>query len=791
MHAADVIERHLPEDPDGRLHTICFWRDAAHEAATSGDLRLWQRSLRSFETLAAYRSLVANVEVSGDVVAVPGIETTASTFDLLRTPPVLGRVLQPDDERAGAPGVVVIGHDLWRTRFAADPSVVGRALDIGGDPHTIVGVMPAGFRFPSRHDLWLPLRLPEDGAGPRRGASLAVFGRLADRVTRQAAEAEVQALTASLASAAATGTAGPAGSSTNDAAAFDRLRATVLPSWHLTFGFPSARGFRGVSDYYVARVVTLLPLLVACVNVGLLIFARTSTRSSEFAVRTALGASRARILTQVFTESLVLALIATGAGLLLLSWLPGRFFDAMGITLPYWIDPRLSLATVLRGIGLAVISAGVAGVVPALRTTGASIHRTIQRAQARRSGVRFGGLSSGLIVVDVAVAVMAVGFAAGVLGKILEARPNEAYDGIRTGEFLAVTLNVSAGGDVDADRQHVARTQAAIVDRLRAEPGVGAVTFATALPRMDHEQRRIEVEGGLDAVHSGPRRVRIARVAPDFFTQLGRPVIAGRTFDDRDLRPEARTVIVNTTFATNAFGAASPIGRRLRYTERDGTAAGPWLEIVGVVGHLGVHALTPTQDDGVYRALAAGEANPVQIAIQLRSDPAAFAPRARAIARDVDPRAAVASAVPLDAMVEGDWYILGLVVLGGLVVIGVLLSLAASALYAILSFTVASRTREIGIRVALGANPFSVARHVARRAVVQVAVGVLLGLPVAARMYFEFLESVGAGPSLVGSLSLALGQGLVVLLLVSLAACTVPTLRALRISPVEALRGDV
>ena len=773
MHAVDALERPLPGDPAGRIRTLCYWRDVVHETATAGDFALWRTSLRSFSTLAAYRAMTVTIDRGGAGLSIPAIETTASTFAILRSPPMLGRVLRADDERTGAPAVVVIGHDLWRAQFGADPAIVGRSLAIGGTPYSVVGVMPPGFRFPTSHQLWMPLRLP-DGAGPRSGPPLEVFGRLVDGVTPESAQAELQALASALA--------------IGNGDRFDRLRAAVLPAWHLTFDFPSPGGLRALPEFSLVQVLMLVPLFVACVNVGLLILAQTSTRASEFAVRTALGATRGRILMQVFVEFMVLAVFATGAGLLILGSLPGRLLPALGITLPYWVDTGLTATTVLRGLALAIGCAVIAGVAPAFRLTGPSIDRNIKRAGASRSGGRRGVLSSALIVIDVAVAVVAIGIAGGLWGKVQATTANTATDGIRAGEVLSVTLNVPS-----THREQVARTQTALVDRLRAEADVRAVTFATALPRMDHPILLMEVEtdpAAIDARRAGPLKVRAARIAIDFFDALDQPLVAGRGFDARELQKGATSIIVNTTFAQRAFGSTNVIGRRVRQATSDGAPVGPWLEIVGVVGHMGVHPLTPSQDDGVYLPLRPGDVNPVRLAIWTRKDPAALASRVQALARLVDPDAVVTMPIPLADMFEGDWYFLRGFVAGAVILVGVLLTLAASALYAILSLVVSQRTREIGIRVALGADRWRVARDVSARAVVQIGTGVLLGLPFAGALCYEFLELTGTGGSVPRALAMASVLGLSVILLVSLAACTVPTLRALRIAPVDALRNE-
>ena len=779
MHAVAALERPLPGDPDGRIRTLCYWRDTLHEQATAGDYFVWRTSLRSFGALAAYRLTAVNLDADtgGTGLSIPAIETTASTFDILRTQAILGRVLRADDENPGAPGVVVIGHDLWRAQFGSNPDVVGRPLLIGAAPFEIVGVMPPSFRFPASHQLWMPLRMSNDGGGPRSGATLVVFGRLSDGATPHSAQAELQTLANSLA--------------VRDRDSFDRLRAAVLPAWHLTFDFPSPGGLRALPEFSIVQVLMLAPLFVACVNVGLLILAQTSTRASEFAVRTALGASRGRILMQVFVEFMVLAVVAAGAGLLILDWLPGRVLTALGITLPYWIDTGLNTATVLRGLALAAGCAVIAGVAPAVRMTGRSIDANIKAARASRSGHRLGGpggLSSALIVIDVAVAVVATGVSVGLWGKVQATKPSESIDGVRAGEILSVRLDVPF-----TPRHQVAVAQAGLVERLRGEPGVRAATFATALPRMDHPTRLMDVDrnaGAVAAPSAGPFKVRTTRIAIDFFDALEQPIVAGRGFDARDLAADANSVTVNTTFAERAFGSINVIGRRVRQVTSDRAPVGPWLDIVGVVGHMGVHALTPSQDDGVYFPLAEGDVNPVRLAIWVRGDPTVLAPRVRELARAVDPNAVIAMPIPLDQMVEGDWYLLGAFVLAAALLVGVLLSLAASALYAILSLVVSQRTREIGIRVALGASRWGIARDVATRAVAQIAAGVLLGLPFAGALCYEFLELTGSGRSVPGAVAMASVLGVSVMLLVSLTACAVPTLRALRIAPMDALRKE-
>jgi hypothetical protein len=335
-----------------------------------------------------------------------------------------------------------------------------------------------------------------------------------------------------------------------------------------------------------------------------------------------------------------------------------------------------------------------------------------------------------------------------------------------------------------------ATAQQAVVDRLRAEPGVRAVAVANVLPRMDHRIQFVELDGEELPPGSLGHGVRTARVDTGFFDALGKPVLMGRPFNAADLSEGASTVIVNTTFVERLLGGGSPVGRRVRYVSRGLESSGPWYEIVGVVGPLGMHVLTPKQDEGIYHPAAPGAIDPVWLAIDVGLDPEQFAPRLRTIVRDAAPNAVVTRTMSLDQAYEGDSYLVAALALGAVLMMGVLLLLAASGLYAIMSFTVAERTREIGIRLALGASRARIAMQVARRALIQLAIGALLGMPIAGRIFFELQEDAGRDPSAILAMLLALVPGVGIMILFGVVACAAPTLRALRVTPVDALKVD-
>ncbi|MGD2068871.1 MAG: ABC transporter permease [Gemmatimonadota bacterium] len=780
-HFVDGIMAPLPVPAGEDIRSLRLWNARLGRAATPTyrDFDAWRTSLSSFEPIGAFREVAYNVDPGErGGAAVRGAEVTASAFEVLRVRPLLGRAIQPADEIPGADRVAVIGYDLWQARYRGDTSIVGRSIRLGATPHTVVGVMPEGFLFPRRQSLWTPLTAPS-GDVPESSLAVQVFGRLRVGVADDQARAEF----------ALVGQRSPRpGRDPGLQPQVEAYAHIVLPGLN--------GGLRGTQEFLVFQSLALVVLLVAGVNVGMLIFARTATRASEMAVRTALGASRARIVAQVFVECLVLAVLASGAGLALMAAVLGLVWRFMPVgwatALPYWIDWGIGAETVLHALGLAVVSAAVAGVVPTLRFTGRSVQSNIQRARARRSGVRFGGLSGVLIVADVAVAVVAVGFAVTASDLVRRAGTARDHVGVPADEYLAATIRFPRGATASeggpaalADRSGSrAATQERLVRKLRAEPGVRAVAVADALPRMDHRTRLVEAEG-VEA--PGDRRgvsTRAARVAVDFFESLDRTVLAGRGFEVGDLTDDRSSVIVNTTFVERVLGGQNAVGRRIRFVPWGDGQPGPWKEIVGVVGHLGMRVVSAESDQGVYEPFAPGELEQVRLAIHVGDDPGSFASRLRVLAGQVDPSLIVSVTGPLDDVYEGDWYIVLAASVGAALLVGVLLALAASGLYAIMSFAVAERTTEIGIRAALGAGRRELVLSVARRAVLQLALGVLLGIPVAAGLLIG-----GDGPGYVG-VARTLTLGVAVMLVVGLAACTGPTLRALRVDPSEALRAE-
>lgn len=763
------------------------------------DFVTWREELSAVSELGAFREVERNL-ITGDGRGEPVelAEISAAGFRVARTPPLLGRVLVQSDEEPGATPVAVIGHDVWQNRFAADPEIIGHVIRLGAQQTTIVGVMPEDFGFPVAQHMWVPLRLNpldyERGGGP----SLRVFGRLTDGTSLEEAQAELTALGQRAAA--------------DYPETHEHLRPRVQPYAHSILGLSGLFAIAGISSI---NFVALLLLLLICSNVALLMFARAATRENELVVRSALGASRGRIITQLFAESLVLGGLAALVGLVAasagLKWglriVETAILD--GQRLPFWVDASLSPATLLYAVLLTLLVAVITGVVPALKVTGKGVGARLRQASAGGGGFRFGGVWTVVIVTQVAVTVALPVMA--ISTRVDAARMASIDVGFPTEQYLSASIAMDREpppGSADTSQAAFAlRYRAsleALEQRLEAERAVTAVTFAERLPLMYHPHRRIEVDGGGapmseqeirgygDPVALG-YRVSSASVALDFFETLDAPILTGRAFHSGDLAGDANVIIVNETFVRRVLGGRNALGQRIRYRffeERRGDPtydpeAEPWYEIVGVVRDMGT-TLSPSdfKNAGIYHPTALGSDYPANAAIHVNGDAPSFAPRVRTLAAAVNPALRLYGVEPLGDVVDVEidfmtfWFRLILM----LTIIALVLSLAG--IYAVTAYTVARRTREIGIRVALGADARRIVLAIFRRPLIQVTTGVILG----AALTGTLMVLASGTFSLHGAAMVAAYA--VFMLGVCLIACVVPTRRALGVQPTEAMRTE-
>jgi predicted permease len=792
-----ILDPTIPLEGGDRIVQLENWdaTEFGYRRVSLQDLALWRDMLESVEEIGAYRTLERNL-ITEDGRSEPALdmaEISASAFRIARVPSLLGRTLVDEDERLGAPAVIVIGYEAWQTRFEGDADVVGREVRLGGVPHTVVGVMPKGFAFPVNHHYWVPFRLDTRYGETAPDPVIELFGRLAEGVTIRQAQAELTALAAN----------SPVRQGDGD----EPVRPQVI-----RYGTMVTAG--GARILRLIQLVFLMVLAVACANVAALVFARTTTRQNEIAVRTALGASRGRIVMQLFAEALVLAAIATIVGLVVvrigLEQGIRAFAQTFGERVAFWWTADIAPATIVYAALLAVLAAAIAGVAPALHATGPRVEARL-RAAASGSGLGFGRLWTGVIIAQVAMSLALLPLAIGMGWGQIRARttdlafPAEEYQSA----LLAHDLEDSPGDSARA--RFLARYRATYEElerRLEQEPIVVSVTIADRFPGMDHPNRRIEVEDVAPpeiaaAAQASPpgHEVQTALVGADFFDAFGAPLLAGRAFNAGDLHSDGRVVIVNESFVRQVLAGRNAIGRRVRYASGAGGEPGPWYEIIGVVKNLGLDREMITAQgppSGMYHPLAAeagreGGAFPVRLAIHVRGAAASFGPRLRAVAAHLDPTLRLYDVLPLDGIVDQNNRFEHLMitatawVLGILVTIGLLLSTAGT--YALMSFIVARRTREIGIRAALGASPRRIIAAIFSRALLQVGIGAAIGAGFYVLLFtWSLLAQPPQGRHLGTDDVLLFLAVVAIMTLVAVIACGVPARRALRIQPTEALK---
>jgi putative ABC transport system permease protein len=569
--------------PEGDRFVEVEVRNAASNAAEQRvlhDFLHWRTEVRTIEDLGAYRTIERNL-ILGDARPEPVrvAEITASAFRVARVPPVLGRPLLDADEQPGAPPVVVLGYRVWQQHFGGRPDVIGRTLQLGRAQMTVVGVMPEGFAFPENHKFWIPLQPPSSGYAPLGGPAVFLFGQLAPGMQPPQATAEIAAL---LSRVAAT-----------SPATHQHLRPRVF-----SYGAQDLGGGSWV-DFAITHGPVLLVLIVACANVGTLVYARTATREAEIAVRHALGASRARIVGQLFVEALILAAVAAVVGLFVADLVLRWVFASLAEGLPFWIRPGLKFATVVYAALLSVVAAGVLGVLPAIKATG-SLGPRLQTSGAGGATLRFGKVWTTAMIAQVALTVICIAPATGASRETV--RDYVIRSRFPAAQYLAVQIEVDRDGEASASAARVEQLYGELERRIAQEPGVLAITFGDRLPGMGPSVRSLEVEvlPGTDPVFVG--ELWTAAVGPGYFEMFDRPILSGRDFHGGDRSPGARGVVVNEAFARRYTNGDTPVGRRVRFPGADRAQPAPWLDIVGMIRDIGMEPTNVGEAPYVYLA---------------------------------------------------------------------------------------------------------------------------------------------------------------------------------------------
>lgn len=788
----DLMVPTLPLDDGHRIVRLYQIDSAAGErrAASLYDLGRWRESVSSLEGLGAYATLEQGlVSDRGEVGAVNLARISASIFRVARVAPLMGRVLLEEDEALDAPPVVVLGERVWRDLLGDDPDPVGRKVELAGAEHTVVGIMPEAFGIPEIQDAWVPLRMETAGLEPETAPRMGTFARLAPGATLEAARAEL--------------------------AIAGRRAAADHPDFYGRLE-PGVQEFaRRGSDLQVGlllsgvRLLLVFLLLVACANVATLVFARTVRREGEIAVRLALGASRRRIVLQLFLETLVLVGAATLVGMGIAAAALGRiarlFFEIQQEPrLPFWWNDALSPSTVLYAGALALAGALMIGVVPALKATAGGLRPWLgEQALGGDGGPRFGGIWTVVIVLQVALSVAFLPLAV--------SQADTTFDRAARAAFPAEQyLTAQLGRDADVPpRTPAARAEFLessrqlfdqVLARLAAEPTVRGVALAAGLSAMNHLGAPVEMVTD-DAESSLSGGARVLLVDERYLDLMNATPVAGRRLGPADFHADSRTVVVNQSFIDRVLGGRNPVGARLRFPERTGESAGvrvpevgATVEVVGVVRDPDIDAFGPGVHPAIYAPLDLAPLDPravglvgmpqapaAQLFVRSAGDAGALTALLYSTVAAVDPSLRLTEVGTAAAAWQPSHVGTRLGAAIFLAVAAIVLMLSVAGIYALMSFTVSRRTREIAIRCALGARRRQVLRTVFGRAVVQLSIGVALGSVVA-------VPALSSGVAAHGFRSLAIVA--VVLFAAGLAACLVPVRRALAIEPAAAMKVD-
>jgi putative ABC transport system permease protein len=764
-----VLLRPLPYAEADRLAMV--WENVnlpayknSRNTPSPGNFNDWRKQNTVFADMAAIAGGSWSLTGNGEPARVNGAAVSATLFPLLQVHAALGRIFTADDDRPGNNRVAVLGHGLWAERFGADPGILGRTIHLDEQPHTVIGVMPRGFSFPDADDkLWVPIALTPQQLANHDSHLLRVVARLKPRVTLAQAQANLNGIAARLTEQfplSNTGV-GVAAVSLQEQTVGD-IRAALL---------------------VMLGVVGFL-LLMVCANIGNLLLARASARGREFAVRTALGAGRGRLVRQLLTESALLAVVGGVLGLTLASWGITALRALAPASLPRVNTVSLNASVAAFNFGVALLAGLICGVVPALQAGRRDLHETL-KADARGSSARSSARArNGLIVVETALGVIVLVGAGLLLRSFLEL--GRIPLGFAPERVLTFRVALSPARYTTLPRKTAFYQQ--VAEKLQAQPGVQSAAGISFLPlTMAGRSTGVTVEGDPPPLPGRARITDFRSVTPGYFSTMGIPLLQGRDVAWSDT-PEAQPVVViSETMARTYWPNQDAIGKRITLGRLD--TQPPWITVVGLVGNVQQIDLIKQPRPAMYFPASQDQRTGDVVrdwAVKTSGDAAALASSVPALVWTVDPALPVTRVQTMQqvrgtATAQERFNVLIVALFAAVALI-----LAAVGLYGVTAYSVAQRTRELGIRLALGARPGDVMRLVLGDGTRLVLVGVALGTIAAlglTRMMATLLFGVGArDPITFAAVGLLLAA-------VSLVACYIPARRAMRVDPVVALRS--
>ena len=765
-----VLLRPMPYRDTGSL--VNLWGNTVRagvverRGASYPDFKDWREQSKSFSGMAAFGGAGVILNDPKEPERITGELVSANYFDILGVQPAMGRAFtQKEDEGANAHTVALISDALWTHKYGSDSAIVGKAIRVDNDVYTIAGVLPKGFRGLSDGvDVWLPLSTQSaDDLAARGSRWLQAVGRLKPGVSQQQAQAELDGICKQLAAAYPR---------TNDqrgvevigieADTFSQVRKPVI----------------------VALCAALLVLLIACVNVSNLLLARAESRHGEMAVRQAMGASNRRLMAQILAETAVPASLGALLGFGIAAWGTRALLTISPIQLPSFVNVSMDGRVFAFCMALALATTIFVGLFPAFQTRHRSIGQALTESGARTGHSRTRQQVRGVLVVSEIALALVLLFSAGLLMRSFE-RLTSFNPGFDPRGLLSMRVYL---GPEPASSEKLATRALQLNDLLRTLPGVNAASVSSDVP----------LSGGGSAIFYTPEGTNIAaeqqrprayvhRVAPDFFHTVRIPLMAGRTFLPTEMSSTAQKVIVSKEVARRYWPNEDPIGKRLKRGLADSTA--PWLEIVGVVGEVNYRAVpkNPTPDPDLYFPLTEVSDDAFAIALRTSGDPAQLQSAVRAELKRFAPGAPIFRIATGQELVAQQLTTARFArTLMGLFA-GVALLLALIGIYGVMSFLVAQRTREIGIRMALGARATDIFSNVFRRTLTWTGIGLAVGA-VGALAFGRAMKSMLYGVSAASPLTMVIVA--MVMLLCAVLASYAPARRATRVDPMVALRYE-
>ena len=756
-----VLLRSLPYDDPDRLMILRENKlpQFPEFAVSPGNFLAYQSQSSTFEKLAAINGAAYNL-VAGDAdpERLRGARVSASLFEILRATPMEGRTFMDEEDQPGRENVVILSSGLWKRRFGSDPNIIGQSITLSTISFTVIGIMPSTFQFPNRDtELWTPIAFTARQAQQYGSHYLSIIGRLKQDVTPQQADVELKSIAARLAEEHPGTNAG----------------------WSLNI-FPmqeyEVRDVKSGLIFLLGAVA--LVLLIACANVANLLLARSTARQKEMAIRSALGASRWRVVRQLLTESVLLALVGGVVGLLLAYWGMESLLALAPEDLPRIKDVALDGRVLGFTLVVTLMTGVIFGLAPALQASSPNLNETLKEAGRGTTSGRH-RVRNSLVILEVALALMLL-ICSGLMIRsfILLQRVNPGFN-----PNNALALNIGLPGRKYPNSENHLSFFTQLLERTSALPGVIAVGGSQSLPIQDDFLVGFNIQGRPPVPPGEGKSTNYYAVTPDYFKAMGIPLLRGRLFTDRDNNKAPSVAIINETMVNQYFPDEDPIGKSIHVTQ------GPekFREIVGIVGDVKQYGLARPSPLQTYEPYLQMPFSNMTLVVRTENSPESFSGAIRSEVLAIDKEQPISRIRTLDQIISGSVQQQRFLMLLLGVFAAVALILAAVGLYGVMNYAVTQRTHEIGIRMALGASGGNVLRLIVGHGMMLALIGVAIGLAGAfavTRLMATLLFSISTTDPLTFA-------GISVLLTgVALVACLAPARRAIKVDPMLALRHE-